>query len=454
MSHFRNDSDCGGFETPNSYFVGNEVPIMDYISKPNTYQHVVIPFEKFDFPYLKVQLKYLEAFSIQRFSDKPHHINNVVFRGGCEETPTTIDDTTPSSVSLATTTTTTTPEPIPTCSDLKGVVIHQSSECGNTHDIDSNINKNGEFVSNNTDCYFAIGLKNVNPECFDLSSFGSIEFDVISTSEKSDLVASLWSHYENDETCQGTYNDNKPVPVVLSNSVKVGLPYNTVKHVAIPFKQFAMGQDGTPTRFERSFGVYISSIQGRETRFNNFVFKSNCSAQTSTTTIETTSSSPATTLVKTTDSTSLSTTSTSTTTTRTTTIFVSTTTTTTIPAAANQLTSTTTKSTVRPSPSPALKGVWEFCSANSECANGCCSKEYSDDKKFKCTPNGQQCTGIKPLAITTTTTVKKSPSPAAVALLKEWQFCTSSKQCLNKCCSKQYSNDGKYKCTPGSRICV
>jgi hypothetical protein len=34
------------------------------------------------------------------------------------------------------------------------------------------------------------------------------------------------------------------------------------------------------------------------------------------------------------------------------------------------------------------KGEWEFCSVNSECANQCCSKEYSDDGKLKCTPGG------------------------------------------------------------------
>lgn len=41
-----------------------------------------------------------------------------------------------------------------------------------------------------------------------------------------------------------------------------------------------------------------------------------------------------------------------------------------------------------------------------------------------------------------------SPSPPT-SLLGDWAFCSSSSQCLNKCCSKEYStSDGKYKvCT-------
>eukprot|EP01087_Luapelamoeba_hula_P018495 TRINITY_DN5963_c0_g2_i1.p1 TRINITY_DN5963_c0_g2~~TRINITY_DN5963_c0_g2_i1.p1 ORF type:complete len:418 (-),score=62.83 TRINITY_DN5963_c0_g2_i1:72-1325(-) len=33
--------------------------------------------------------------------------------------------------------------------------------------------------------------------------------------------------------------------------------------------------------------------------------------------------------------------------------------------------------------------------------------------------------------------------------LPDWAFCTTSSQCQDNCCSKQYSNDGKLKCTPG-----
>ncbi len=52
--------------------------------------------------------------------------------------------------------------------------------------------------------------------------------------------------------------------------------------------------------------------------------------------------------------------------------------------------------TLRPSTSPTLRvtflptlqllGDWEFCTAHAQCANGCCSRQYSDDQKLKCTP--------------------------------------------------------------------
>lgn len=67
---------------------------------------------------------------------------------------------------------------------------------------------------------------------------------------------------------------------------------------------------------------------------------------------------------------------------------------------------------------------WDFCSAGSECANSCCSKKYSDDGRYNCTPGG--CTN-----------------------LVEWEFCAANSQCANKCCSSKYSDDGKLKCTPG-----
>ncbi|PRP89174.1 eukaryotic translation initiation factor 4E type 3-like [Planoprotostelium fungivorum] len=41
----------------------------------------------------------------------------------------------------------------------------------------------------------------------------------------------------------------------------------------------------------------------------------------------------------------------------------------------------------------ALKNDWEFCSVSSECTSTCCSKQYSDDGKLKCTPTpgSSQC---------------------------------------------------------------
>ena len=75
-----------------------------------------------------------------------------------------------------------------------------------------------------------------------------------------------------------------------------------------------------------------------------------------------------------------------------------------------------------------LKADWRLCVVNSECSSGCCSKEFSGDKKYKCTPGGSQCTGN---------------------LLKDWVWCTQSSECASKCCSSEYSDDGRYKCTPG-----
>ncbi|KAJ3127063.1 hypothetical protein HK098_006860 [Nowakowskiella sp. JEL0407] len=37
------------------------------------------------------------------------------------------------------------------------------------------------------------------------------------------------------------------------------------------------------------------------------------------------------------------------------------------------------------------KGDWEYCTTSQECDNGCCSKEFSDDGKLKCTPGGMKC---------------------------------------------------------------
>jgi hypothetical protein len=38
---------------------------------------------------------------------------------------------------------------------------------------------------------------------------------------------------------------------------------------------------------------------------------------------------------------------------------------------------------------------WHFCDVSSQCLSGCCSKQYSDDGRLKCTPGGSpsQCVG-------------------------------------------------------------
>jgi hypothetical protein len=92
---------------------------------------------------------------------------------------------------------------------------------------------------------------------------------------------------------------------------------------------------------------------------------------------------------------------------------------------------------------------WTFCMFSWQCKAGCCSKEYSDDGKLKCTPGGSpsKCTngggggGFNPPPVTA--------PPAPSTGRGDWQFCTASFQCQKSCCSKQYSDDGKLKCTPG-----
>jgi hypothetical protein len=79
-------------------------------------------------------------------------------------------------------------------------------------------------------------------------------------------------------------------------------------------------------------------------------------------------------------------------------------------------------------------GDWQFCSSSSQCTNGCCSSKYSNDGKLKCTP----LTGGFNAAIC-----------VSGSKLSDWQFCSSNSQCTNGCCSSKYSNDGKLKCTPG-----
>ncbi|KAJ3119630.1 chitin deacetylase [Nowakowskiella sp. JEL0407] len=92
-------------------------------------------------------------------------------------------------------------------------------------------------------------------------------------------------------------------------------------------------------------------------------------------------------------------------------------------------------------------GAWAFCTLSSQCANACCSNEFSGDKKYKCTPSGTKC--LKANVVAPAVPVVSKP-----VLLGSWVLCTKSNQCQSNCCSRQYSADGKYKCTPGGSVCV
>ncbi|PRP79712.1 hypothetical protein PROFUN_12700 [Planoprotostelium fungivorum] len=90
-----------------------------------------------------------------------------------------------------------------------------------------------------------------------------------------------------------------------------------------------------------------------------------------------------------------------------------------------------------PSPTSGGRSDWQMCADSSECINHCCSKQYSNDGQSKCTPGGSQCI-----------------SGGSSGSKGDWQMCITSSECKNKCCSKRYSGDGRYKCTPGSQQCI
>jgi hypothetical protein len=110
------------------------------------------------------------------------------------------------------------------------------------------------------------------------------------------------------------------------------------------------------------------------------------------------------------------------------------------PAVSPQSTVAPTVSRAEPMPSfinnTETLGDWEFCLSSSQCRNECCSKQYSNDGKLKCTPlngggyNPDICVGNQS------------------GLLGDWAFCSNNSQCHNGCCSSKYSNDNVTKCTP------
>ncbi|KAJ3046221.1 hypothetical protein HDV00_000033 [Rhizophlyctis rosea] len=97
------------------------------------------------------------------------------------------------------------------------------------------------------------------------------------------------------------------------------------------------------------------------------------------------------------------------------------------------------------------KSDWDFCSSNSECANGCCSSVYSNDGRTKCTPGGFQsyCTGSTGTGGGGSSGDGSGSGTGGGSKKSDWDFCSSNSDCSNGCCSNIYSNDGKLKCTPG-----
>ncbi|CAK4614029.1 hypothetical protein LEN26_002997 [Aphanomyces euteiches] len=106
-----------------------------------------------------------------------------------------------------------------------------------------------------------------------------------------------------------------------------------------------------------------------------------------------------------------------------------------------------------------LGGEWELCVRNSDCANNCCSIEYStSDGKYKCTPGSTKCTGNETAiqaAAATTTVAPSNKTNTTSGTKPEWDFCDVNAECANNCCSNEYStSDGKFKCTPGGAKCT
>ncbi|KAJ3049677.1 hypothetical protein HK097_009355 [Rhizophlyctis rosea] len=73
---------------------------------------------------------------------------------------------------------------------------------------------------------------------------------------------------------------------------------------------------------------------------------------------------------------------------------------------------------------------------NFDCNDGCCSREFSNDNAFKCTPGGRQCTGI---------------GRSGGGKKGDWAYCSQNSECSNGCCSREFSGDNALKCTPGGR---
>lgn len=100
---------------------------------------------------------------------------------------------------------------------------------------------------------------------------------------------------------------------------------------------------------------------------------------------------------------------------------------------------------------------WSVCSANNQCLAGCCSNVYSSGS-YKCTPNAgpNDCMGSVSSSSGGASSSSSTAAPTSGSSdLGAWQFCSTSSQCSNGCCSSQYStSDGKLKCTPGGTICV
>ncbi|KAL3765985.1 hypothetical protein ACHAWU_002700 [Discostella pseudostelligera] len=90
------------------------------------------------------------------------------------------------------------------------------------------------------------------------------------------------------------------------------------------------------------------------------------------------------------------------------------------------------------------RGDWQACHDSLQCSNGCCSKSYSDDRMYKCTPlvggyRSDMCVGGDANEV--------GNKLDEIATRNESEACYFSLQCISECCSNNYSDGGFYKCT-------
>ncbi|KAJ3128837.1 hypothetical protein HK098_003380 [Nowakowskiella sp. JEL0407] len=454
--------ECDGI---NSIFTENT--LIDYVATDRKPRHATIPFSDFldSYPGSTANWKRIKSITFVFYIAKYRvfSFNNFVAKPGCAPSPspkpitaTTTLTTTKTTTAVAATTTSCSPNDLIVIQDIPVGGLTSSATPYNISNNANGVFSGVNYILSHTGLYtevtstdqftyfsFSFGKE----ECVDLSGYSTFEMDIIAPSS---------GFYMSVEECDVTL----PFGDFSISEFADGKPH----HVVIPFDSFKDSLEGLSPDWKKvktvTFVIYTA--KGRKFSFNNFVAKGSCGPTSTKTTRTTTlppvtwpsspeSPSPAISEKPVTwPSSPVSPSPSSTTVETTTTILPS-------PSPSSSTSKTTTTTTIAPSPSPQKLGEWEFCTSSSQCLNNCCSKEYSNDGKYKCTPGSSQCVASVFTSTTTSKSTTKpptSPSPIPASKLKDWDFCTSSSQCVAKCCSKQYSDDGKLKCTPGGSICV
>ncbi|KAJ3118708.1 hypothetical protein HK098_005880, partial [Nowakowskiella sp. JEL0407] len=230
-------------------------------------------------------------------------------------------------------------------------------------------NAKGSFGGENVNFKFTGGYAEVVPlvtstgywffkfesrECWDATGYGSFEFD---------FVAPVGAKFEMTLTVHTSaclVNDCAANPGSCPRAsdstyvdiTKYVVPNGQIQHAVIPFSAFNANADGKGTvdwRYIKDFTFISFTAIGQTHKFNNFIVKKGCAPGTVLSTA---------------------------------------------------------------SPVPGL-GDWAFCAKNSDCTNSCCSKQYSNDGKYKCTPGGTPslCTGAPPTSSTSKTSTSTTTTP-------------------------------------------